>query len=132
MARAKVSHCLGKHCTVRLRLRCVRIFAALGRTRAAHSTDSIHRSWRIRGDQRPELRYEQLVNDKKPGRNDLCHCGSGKKYKRCHAAQDAAAQSAELSAQADARAAAAAAAAAEAEVEGGQYRERDNKAAGDG
>ena len=22
----------------------------------------------------------------KPGRNDLCHCGSGKKYKKCHAA----------------------------------------------
>lgn len=21
----------------------------------------------------------------KPGRNDLCHCGSGKKYKNCHA-----------------------------------------------
>ena len=21
----------------------------------------------------------------KPGRNDLCHCGSGKKYKKCHA-----------------------------------------------
>ena len=20
----------------------------------------------------------------KPGRNDLCHCGSGKKYKKCH------------------------------------------------
>jgi uncharacterized protein YecA (UPF0149 family) len=20
----------------------------------------------------------------KPGRNELCHCGSGKKYKRCH------------------------------------------------
>jgi uncharacterized protein YecA (UPF0149 family) len=22
----------------------------------------------------------------KPGRNELCHCGSGKKYKKCHAA----------------------------------------------
>ncbi|MGE0445666.1 MAG: SEC-C metal-binding domain-containing protein [Vicinamibacterales bacterium] len=20
----------------------------------------------------------------KPGRNDLCHCGSGRKYKKCH------------------------------------------------
>ncbi|MCA9977843.1 MAG: SEC-C domain-containing protein, partial [Anaerolineales bacterium] len=20
----------------------------------------------------------------KPGRNDLCYCGSGKKYKKCH------------------------------------------------
>ena len=24
----------------------------------------------------------------RPGRNDLCHCGSGKKYKRCHAPLD--------------------------------------------
>ncbi|WPC44564.1 methionyl aminopeptidase [Clostridium sp. JS66] len=26
---------------------------------------------------------------KKPGRNDLCWCGSGKKYKKCHMEQDA-------------------------------------------
>lgn len=26
------------------------------------------------------------------GRNDPCHCGSGKKYKQCHLAQDEAAQ----------------------------------------
>jgi len=26
-----------------------------------------------------------------PGRNDPCHCGSGKKYKQCHLAQDEAA-----------------------------------------
>lgn len=24
-----------------------------------------------------------LVKDKRPGRNDLCFCGSGKKYKKC-------------------------------------------------
>jgi hypothetical protein len=24
----------------------------------------------------------------KPGRNDLCWCGSGKKYKKCHMASD--------------------------------------------
>ena len=24
----------------------------------------------------------------RPGRNDLCHCGSGKKYKKCHAARE--------------------------------------------
>ena len=24
----------------------------------------------------------------KPGRNNPCHCGSGKKYKKCHLAQD--------------------------------------------
>jgi hypothetical protein len=23
-----------------------------------------------------------------PGRNDPCHCGSGKKYKQCHLAED--------------------------------------------
>ena len=27
-------------------------------------------------------------NDIVPGRNDLCWCGSGKKYKKCHAAFD--------------------------------------------
>jgi hypothetical protein len=32
------------------------------------------------------------------GRNDPCHCGSGKKYKKCHEAADAAKESAELSA----------------------------------
>jgi len=24
----------------------------------------------------------------KTGRNDLCHCGSGRKYKKCHGAKD--------------------------------------------
>lgn len=28
--------------------------------------------------------------DKKPGRNDPCYCGSGKKYKNCHLAEDSA------------------------------------------
>ncbi len=27
-----------------------------------------------------------------PGRNDPCHCGSGKKYKKCHEDKDAAAK----------------------------------------
>jgi hypothetical protein len=31
----------------------------------------------------------------KPGRNDPCYCGSGKKYKHCHLAQDEAAAAAE-------------------------------------
>ena len=34
----------------------------------------------------------------KPGRNDPCHCGSGKKYKKCHETADAAKDSAELAA----------------------------------
>lgn len=31
-------------------------------------------------------RVESVRRDATPGRNDLCHCGSGKKYKRCHGA----------------------------------------------
>jgi SEC-C motif len=54
----------------------------------------------------------------KLGRNDPCHCGSGLKYKKCHAAKDDEARSAELAAQAAARATAAAEAAAAAEEEG--------------
>ncbi len=34
------------------------------------------------------------------GRNDPCHCGSGKKYKKCCAAKDEAAHAAELAARA--------------------------------
>jgi SEC-C motif len=56
----------------------------------------------------------QTMNANKIGRNDPCHCGSGSKYKKCCAAKDDAARSAELSAQAAARAQEAAAKAAEA------------------
>lgn len=38
----------------------------------------------------------------KTGRNDPCHCGSGKKYKRCCLEKDEAANSAALQAQVDA------------------------------
>jgi uncharacterized protein len=31
-------------------------------------------------------RVETLVRKVEPGRNDPCHCGSGKKYKKCHGA----------------------------------------------
>jgi hypothetical protein len=51
----------------------------------------------------------------KLGRNDPCHCGSGKKYKKCHEAGDDAKEAAELAAlQAKAEAEKAAAAEAEA------------------
>ena len=30
------------------------------------------------------------MNDRKPGPNDPCHCGSGRKYKKCHMSADAA------------------------------------------
>ena len=33
--------------------------------------------------QRP-VRSQKLTKAKKIGRNDLCPCGSGKKYKQCH------------------------------------------------
>ena len=57
----------------------------------------------------------------KIGRNDPCPCGTGQKYKKCCAAKDAAAVSAELAAraaEAAARTAEAAAKAAEAEANG--------------
>ena len=34
----------------------------------------------------------------KIGRNDPCHCGSGEKYKKCHAAKDSEASFSELAA----------------------------------
>jgi hypothetical protein len=51
--------------------------------------------------------YEERL--KNTGRNDRCPCGSGKKYKKCHAAEDEAQRSAALKAleeEAKARAAA--------------------------
>lgn len=45
---------------------------------------------------------------KKTGRNDLCPCGSGKKYKKCHLAADEAAKHEELVKAAEEREAAAA------------------------
>jgi hypothetical protein len=31
-----------------------------------------------------EIKFEPIIIEKKPGRNDPCPCGSGKKYKNCH------------------------------------------------
>jgi SEC-C motif-containing protein len=33
-----------------------------------------------------EVKPEPIKADAKPGRNDPCHCGSGKKFKKCHGA----------------------------------------------
>ena len=33
--------------------------------------------------EREESVQQPIIADKKPGRNDLCPCGSGKKYKNC-------------------------------------------------
>ncbi len=35
-------------------------------------------------DTRENQRVEPIHVEKKPGRNELCYCGSGKKYKHCH------------------------------------------------
>jgi preprotein translocase subunit SecA len=32
--------------------------------------------------------YKAREKSKTPGPNDPCHCGSGKKYKKCHMAED--------------------------------------------
>jgi hypothetical protein len=49
------------------------------------------------------------VSDSRPGRNDACHCGSGRKYKQCHLDKDeAAARAARAKALAEAPAEAAA------------------------
>ncbi|MEO7886588.1 MAG: SEC-C metal-binding domain-containing protein, partial [Polaromonas sp.] len=37
--------------------------------------------WKTLGPKVETVRVEAT-----PGRNDLCHCGSGKKYKKCHGA----------------------------------------------
>lgn len=60
---------------------------------------------------------------KTTGRNDSCPCGSGKKYKKCHLAEDEAANHQELSKAADEREAAIAVEKENSDDEG------DNKAA---
>ncbi len=39
---------------------------------------------RVAPDGRPAQKAAPVQVDKKPGRNDLCYCGSGQKYKNCH------------------------------------------------
>ena len=39
-----------------------------------------------RQDTRENQRVEPVHAEKKPGRNEPCFCGSGKKYKHCHGA----------------------------------------------
>ncbi|EAT58536.1 preprotein translocase subunit SecA [Chlorobium ferrooxidans] len=41
----------------------------------------------VAGEEPHESLQQPVVVDKKPGRNDLCPCGSGKKYKNCHGQQ---------------------------------------------
>jgi len=35
-------------------------------------------------DEEEEEGLAPVITAAKPGRNDLCSCGSGKKYKKCH------------------------------------------------
>ena len=61
--------------------------------------------------------YEERL--KSTGRNDTCPCGSGKKYKKCHLAEDETARSAVLKAkEEEAKARAAEEAEADAEADG--------------
>jgi len=36
----------------------------------------------------PRAEPARRSTEYKPGRNDLCWCGSGKKYKKCHMASE--------------------------------------------
>ncbi|MEE8519384.1 MAG: SEC-C metal-binding domain-containing protein [Dehalococcoidia bacterium] len=33
-----------------------------------------------------QIRFDELTQGRKVGRNEPCPCGSGKKYKKCHGA----------------------------------------------
>jgi uncharacterized protein len=57
--------------------------------RVAPAARNIHAYWLAR--RTPRERLRQLNKAPDPGRNDPCPCGSGKKFKRCHGAPDAAA-----------------------------------------
>jgi uncharacterized protein YecA (UPF0149 family) len=54
--------------------------------RIAPAARNIHAYWLAR--RAPQARLRQLRKAADPGRNDLCPCGSGKKFKRCHGATD--------------------------------------------
>jgi hypothetical protein len=56
--------------------------------RIAPAARNIHAYWLAR--RAPQERPRRPVHKAPaPGRNDLCPCGSGKKFKRCHGATDA-------------------------------------------
>lgn len=38
----------------------------------------------VYGSNEPRFKVEEVKSTQKLGRNDLCHCGSGKKFKNCH------------------------------------------------
>ena len=63
---------------------------------------------------------------KNTGRNDICPCGSGKKYKKCHLSEDEAARSAQIKKEKEA-AEAETKAAAEKEAEEGSSDSKKNQ-----
>ncbi len=55
----------------------VRVERPVEREKVAEETSATH------GNDDKSLKKEPIRNDNKLGRNDLCSCGSGKKYKNC-------------------------------------------------
>lgn len=75
------------------------------------------------------MSFEELQERLKAGRNDPCPCGSGKKYKKCHRAEDEQAVHVELKRrEQEAKDAAAAAAAAGEDAEGDEAAAKDGGA----
>jgi preprotein translocase subunit SecA len=48
---------------------------------------AIHLRWREKHDDEHAVSDGEGIDDR-PGRNDPCYCGSGKKYKKCHLVAD--------------------------------------------
>ena len=57
-------------------------FVATGLTAVAIQHELDH----LNGVLLPDRAIKQILSSKKPKPNDICLCGSGKKYKRCHGA----------------------------------------------
>jgi preprotein translocase subunit SecA len=58
----------------------------LARRPAGPETDAWRAELQERVNAEAKEAQKPYIAEKKPGRNEPCHCGSGKKYKRCHGA----------------------------------------------
>jgi len=65
---------------------------SLRRRRKKVNMQYVHGQVPGQGGGKPEKQKTVRRNQPKLGRNDPCHCGSGKKYKQCHLRQDEAAE----------------------------------------
>ncbi|MEI6757600.1 MAG: preprotein translocase subunit SecA [Chlorobium sp.] len=54
---------------------------------ASYGLDVIDNDEEESEDEEERIVQQPVIAEKKPGRNDLCPCGSGKKYKNCHGQQ---------------------------------------------